>query len=57
MLYERALTESASESNFNLWLQYGWWLDYKLKIRSVSSFFVLSLIIPFRSFIKNFLLW
>ncbi|VDN55403.1 unnamed protein product [Dracunculus medinensis] len=36
MLYERALTESASESNFNLWLQYGWWLDYKLKIRSVA---------------------
>uniref|UniRef100_A0A915ANK0 RRM domain-containing protein n=1 Tax=Parascaris univalens TaxID=6257 RepID=A0A915ANK0_PARUN len=36
MTFERAVTVSAAEPNANLWLQYGSWLDSKLKIPSVA---------------------
>lgn len=37
MTFERAVTVSAAEPNANLWLQYGSWLDSKLKIPSVGD--------------------
>ncbi|VDD88435.1 unnamed protein product [Enterobius vermicularis] len=36
MAYERALVASASTPNANLWLEYGAWIDFELKLPSVA---------------------